>query len=588
MKILFRYLKENTSLIILTLSLATISTVFSLMDPMIYGQIINKVQAHLSDKEVGNIISQILGLLLAVVGVAMVSRISKNFQDYFQNVIMQKVGTKIYTDGIRHTLSLPYQDFEDKRSGETLGILQKVRTDIEKLTQSFTGIVFSAAVGLCFVIGYSVFVNWVIAPFYAITIPVIGFLSYYLSKKIKLIQTRIVKETTGLAGSSTESLRNIELIKALGLTEQEISRLNRITKKILGLELNKVKYLRTLGFIQGTCINLIRTALAFLLLYLVVNHKMQLGSYFSLFMFSFYVFNPLQEIGTFINVYREAEVSLKNFSNLMNSPVELKPTEPLSLGKITQLQFDSVSFQHQSNARKALNNISFEVKSGETIAFAGPSGSGKTTLIKLLVGLYHPLSGYVKYNGTDGKLIDIDKLREQIGLVSQDTQLFSGTLRENLLFVKPNASDNEMKRTLEKAACTSLMQRAAKGLDTIIGEGGIKVSGGEKQRISIARALLRNPNILVFDEATSALDSLTEEEITGTIRDISSNKQHITILIAHRLSTIMHADRIYVLEKGEIIEEGNHELLLQNRGLYAAMWRQQIGESKKESQKFSI
>jgi ATP-binding cassette subfamily B protein len=171
-------------------------------------------------------------------------------------------------------------------------------------------------------------------------------------------------------------------------------------------------------------------------------------------------------------------------------------------------------------------------------------------------------------------------LRNQIGFVTQDTQLFSGSIKENLLFVNPEATDSDLQDVLQKAACQNLLSRAEKGLDTMIGEGGLKLSGGEKQRLSIARALLRKPKLLLFDEATSALDSLTEEEITDTIRDISRQGNQVTILIAHRLSTIMHADRIYVLEKGDVVETGNHEKLLVEKGLYYAMWRQQIGERK--------
>jgi ATP-binding cassette subfamily B protein len=220
------------------------------------------------------------------------------------------------------------------------------------------------------------------------------------------------------------------------------------------------------------------------------------------------------------------------------------------------------------------------VNTGETIAFVGPSGSGKTTLMKLLVGLYRPQQGKILYNGMDENNIDFNDLRNQIGFVTQDTQLFSGTIKENLLFVNPEATDDDLNDVLQKASCQNLLRRAENGLDTMIGEGGLKLSGGEKQRLSIARALLRRPKLLLFDEATSALDSLTEEEITDTIREISLQGQQITILIAHRLSTIMHADRIYVLERGDVVETGNHEKLLAEKGLYYAMWRQQIGERK--------
>jgi ATP-binding cassette, subfamily B, bacterial len=201
--------------------------------------------------------------------------------------------------------------------------------------------------------------------------------------------------------------------------------------------------------------------------------------------------------------------------------------------------------------------------------------------MKLLVGLYRPKEGNINYNGLSENDIRFDDLRNQIGFVTQDTNLFSGTIKENLLFVNPEATETDLGDALTKASCTGLLQRAEKGLDTMIGEGGLKLSGGEKQRISIARALLRKPHLLIFDEATSALDSLTEEEITDTIKEVSSQGEQITILIAHRLSTIMHADRIYVLEKGVVVETGNHQALLEEKGLYYAMWRQQIGERKK-------
>ncbi|MCW8960298.1 MAG: ABC transporter ATP-binding protein/permease, partial [Ignavibacteriaceae bacterium] len=517
-------------------------------------------------------------LLAAAVGVAFVSRIAKNFQDYYVNVITQRLGAQIYTDGIQHSLLLPFYQFEDQRSGTTLGVLQKVRSDTERLISSFINVLFTTLVGVIFVTIYAISVYWLIAPVFFASIPILGFLSSILSRKIKIIQKVIVAETTSLAGSTTESLRNIELVKSLGLGNQEINRLNSTTDKILKLELKKVRYIRTLSFIQGTTVNFIRTTIMFILLYLIFIQQITVGEFFSLFIYSFFLFGPLQSLGDIINIYREAEVSLNNFELLLNKPIESKPEKPVKLGEIRSIGFQNVIFRHQSANKHAINGISFNVKEGETVAFVGPSGSGKTTLVKLLVGLYTPQEGKIFFNNTPGDKIDFDEIRENIGFVTQDTQLFSGSIKENLLFVNPNATDEDCLEVLRKAAATSLLNRAENGLDTMIGEGGIKVSGGEKQRLSIARALLRNPHLLIFDEATSALDSLTEEEISRTIREISLRKDLVTVMIAHRLSTVMHADRIYVLERGNIVESGRHEELIEMKGLYYAMWRQQIGE----------
>jgi ATP-binding cassette subfamily B protein len=584
MKLLYSYLKKYWKLLVLALVLAAINQVFSFLDPYIFRIVIDKYATKFSQYTTSEFFKGVSLLLAAAVGVAFVSRVAKNFQDYYVNVITQQLGAKIYSDGIKHSLELPYSVFEDQRSGQTLSVLQKVRTDVEKLVTSVINILFTSLVGIIFVTVYSISVYWVIAPVFFAAVPILGTISSILSKKIKKLQEVIVAETTSLAGTTTESLRNIELVKSLGLGNQEIERLNSTTDKILELELKKVKYIRTLSFIQGTSVNFIRTSILFMMLYLIFIQAITVGEFFSLFIYSFFIFGPLQSLGDIINVYREAEVSLNNFENILKIPVDSKPVKPVELGHVNTLEFVDVGFKHQSSKNRALDGITFKTEIGETIAFVGPSGAGKTTLVKLLVGLYIPQHGQILYNRINRDQIDFDRLREKIGFVTQDTQLFSGTIRENLLFVNPSATDKECLDVLNKAAAGNLLARADKGLDTVIGEGGVKVSGGEKQRLSIARALLRRPNILVFDEATSALDSLTEEEISETIRNISQRKDLITILIAHRLSTIMHADMIYVLERGHIIESGRHEELVDLKGLYFAMWRQQIGEreDKKE------
>jgi ATP-binding cassette subfamily B protein len=580
MNILLSYLQKHRGIVVLALVLAAINIGFSLLDPMITKNIIDKYVDPV-DKLPHTFDYRLHGSLILVafgVGAAMVSRIAKNFQDYFTNIIVLKTGAQMYSDGLKHSLELPYQVFEDQRSGETLGILQKVRQDCEKFITSFISVLFVSVVGMAFVVVYSLTVSYKVTLVYFVAVPVIGFVSSALSKRIKVIQKSIVGETTALAGSTTESLRNIELVKSLGLAKQEIERLNKTTYKILDLELKKVKFVRSMSFIQGTVVNFVRSCMVVILLMLIFQGTLTTGSYLQFLFYSFFLFNPLQELGNVIQSWREAQVSLGNFEQILNTPVDVKPEKPVLIEKVKTLTFEGVSFKHLTATRNALNTIGFEVKTGETIAFVGPSGSGKTTLVKLLVGLYQPLEGEVSYNHIPSNEIDLDQLREKIGFVTQDTQLFSGSIRENLLFVRPEATDAECLDVLQKAACQTLMARASNGLDTVIGEGGVKVSGGEKQRLSIARALLRRPDILVFDEATSSLDSITEEEITGTIRDVSTLDDHITILIAHRLSTIMHADRIYVLEKGHIIEAGKHVDLLEQKGLYYAMWRQQIGE----------
>ncbi|MEN9331633.1 MAG: hypothetical protein RLZZ94_723 [Bacteroidota bacterium] len=580
MNLLFSYLKVYWKLVLLALVLATVNQVFSLLDPYIFKHVIDDYVTKFDQHDKQSFFRGVGLLLSAAVGVAFVSRIAKNFQDYFVNVITQKVGAKIYADGIMHSLELPYSVFEDQRSGETLGKLQKVKTDVERLISTFINVLFTSIVAIVFVTVYAINVHWIIAPIYFGTIPLLGVLSSFLSRKVKTIQKKIVTETTALAGATTESLRNIELVKSLGLAGQEIKRLNDTTRKILGLELKKVRYIRSLSFIQGTSVNLLRTSIMFVMLYLIFDKQITIGQFFTMFIYSFYIFGPLQELGNIINVYREAEVSLANFEEILAVEKEPKAINPEGLGSIERFEFNHVHFKHPSSTTKAIVDVGFKVEKGETIAFVGPSGSGKTTLVKLLVGLYTPLEGAISYNDKVASNINLDELRSQIGLVTQDTQLFSGTIRENLLFVAPKATDEECLAALNKAALDNLLARADKGLDTIIGEGGVKVSGGERQRLSIARALLRKPSLLIFDEATSALDSLTEEEINSTVRAISKDDHHISVLIAHRLSTVMHADRIYVMEKGSVIEQGKHEDLLQEKGLYYAMWRQQIGERK--------
>ena len=314
-------------------------------------------------------------------------------------------------------------------------------------------------------------------------------------------------------------------------------------------------------------LSILKQSILFILLWLIFRKVLTTGELIAMQFISTSIFGPLQDLGNIILSYREVEASLNNFDQLMNKPVEVRPDNPVEIGDLNRICFDNVVFRHKTAKSNAIDEISFKAQSGETVAFVGPSGSGKSTLVKLLVGLYKPLKGEISFNGHSSAEIRFNEMRRQIGFVTQDTQLFAGTIKENLLFVKPEATDAEITTALNKASCQKLIANSPAGVDSVLGEGGMRLSGGEKQRISIARALIRNPRLLIFDEATSSLDSLTEEDISETIRNFSENRERITILIAHRLSTIMHADVIYVLEKGKIVETGSHEELLLHKGL---------------------
>jgi len=580
MKILWIYLHPHRWLILLALLLAATAQLLTLVDPLIFGKIIDEYAMNPQGKTRSELINGVTFWLIVAVAIALLARLARSFQEYVMRLVVQKFGMQIFNDGLRQTLRLSYQEFEGQRSGETLSTLQKVRTDTERFINSFINILFSSLIGIAFLIWYAITKHWLLIPVFFIGVFILGGLTGLLSRKIKTLQRSINKETNQMSGLITESLRNIELVKSLGLTYPEIKRLRGHTKKIFDLEMKKVKKVRVLSFLQSSALTLLRQSILFILLWLIFRDVLTTGELISMQFISTSIFGPLQDLGNIILSYREAEASIMNFDKLMKRPVEARPVEPVEIGNLESLRFENVVFKHSSATINSIDGISFQVRSGETIAFVGPSGAGKSTLVKLLVGLYVPNEGTVYINNVPAPEIRYNDLRRQIGFVTQDTQLFYGSIRDNLLFVKQDATDEEMLHALHQASCDSILSRSGRGLDTLLGEGGVKLSGGEKQRVAIARALLRHPRLLIFDEASSALDSLTEEKVTETIREISRQRDPITILIAHRLATILHADVIYVLEKGRIVESGNHESLLARKGLYYAMWRQQIGERR--------
>jgi len=578
MRTLWKYLSPLRWWILLALSLAALAQVLELVDPLILGRIIDDYVLNPNNLTESERVQGAIVWLLVAVGIAFIARLGKTLQDYFLTYVVQSSGMQPFNEGLRQMLRLSYQEYEQTSSRETVATLQKVRMDVERFINSTVNVLFSTIISMGFLLWYSVTRHWALIPIFLVGVLVMGGLTGLLSHRIRTTQRAIVMETRSMYGTMTESLRNVELVKSLGLTFPEIRRKRGYTQSIFDLEMEKVRRVRLLSFVQGATINVLKQSILFILLWLIFRNLLSAGELVSLQVIINIIFGPLQQMGSFVLQYREAEASLQLFDELMALPVETRPEDPVDIGLIEKIRFEDVVFRFKDAMENAIDGISFAAELGDTIAFVGPSGSGKSTLVKLLVGLYRPNEGTIYIDEVPANELRFNHVRRQIGIVTQDPQLFSGTIRENLQFVKSDTTDEDMIAALEKASALPILERATDGLDTRLGESGMRVSGGERQRISIARALIRNPRLIIFDEATSALDSLTEQEVTNVIRDISTEDESIVILIAHRLSTIAHADTIYVLEKGRVVETGSHEELLEQLGLYYAMWRQQIGE----------
>jgi ATP-binding cassette subfamily B protein len=574
MRILYSQVRLQWRAFAVTFVIATIARLLILVDPQILRLIVDRYVMKLGTISRDEFYRGVLVLIAASVIVGMLGRLFRTMQEYEIEVISRRVGARLYAKSIAHSLLLPFREYETKRSGEMLQIIQRARIDAESgisgAVRLYLGAVAAAAVTI-----YAFWLHPLLGFMHLIGLPLIGLLMLLVSVPIRKRQRRIAIDTAALTGSVTEAIRNVETLKSLGAETQEIGRLHAVNNAILDLETEKLRLIRRFTFFESVLFHGMRTAFLAVELWLVYNHGITTGEFLSLFLYTSVIFAPLSEAGAAVARYQEARASFDTLDTVLDLPKEERrggeSNEP-----VRSIRFDHVTLSYDSAHDAALRDISVDLSAGSTIAFTGPSGAGKSSLVKLLVALYTPNEGALLVNGRDLREIDLDAYRARIGLVTQETQLFAGTLRANLQFSRPDASDAECLVALEQAAATALLGRGREGLEAIIGEGGLKLSGGERQRIAIARALLRDPDVLVFDEPTSSLDAITERAVTETIRGLATPRR-LTVLVSHRLSTIAHADRIYVLRAGAIEESGTSDELLAKDGLFAQLWREQMG-----------
>jgi len=575
MKLLLRHSLRHWRALAGAFALATVNQLLLFADPQILRMIVDRYVMRISQLPGDVFLRGVLRLVAASVAVLLLSRLARTFQDYRINVIARRVGAQLYAASVAHSLLLPFRIYEDRRSGELLHTMQRARIDAE---QSITSAVrlYLGTLGMVAVIGYAFYVHPLLGVLQIALIATLAAFVLLVSKPIHRHQQRIAAELVSEAGKTTETMRNVEMVKSLGIEEQEIGRLHRLNDQILQLEERKLRLVRIFTFMEGTAMSTARAVMMLTMLWLVYRHAISVGEFLTMF---FYLlgtaFAPLTELGNAVVRYQQARATFGQLDEVMSIPTETTAATAVRLESLESIRFERVSLTYPNGAA-ALRDVSFDLHGGDTVAFVGPSGSGKSTIVKLLVGLYQPSEGRIAINGIDSALVDRDDIRRRTGLVTHDTHLFAGTVRANLHVGVPDASDARCLAAIEQAAATPILERGGQGLETRIGEGGLKLSGGERQRIAIARALLRDPEVLVFDEATSNLDSLTERAVSDTIRDVAASEPtRITLLIAHRLGTVAGADRIHVLDRGRIVDTGTHAELLARGGLYARMWREQ-------------
>lgn len=574
MRLMVRYALKHWRGLVVAFALATVNQLLLLADPQILRLVIDRYVMKLSTLPRDTFIRGVITLISLSVIISLGARIARNLQDYTVNRIARRIGAQLYAASIAHSLLLPFQVHEERRSGELLHTMQRARGDAESGVTSAVRL-YLGGLGMIAVTSYAFYVHPFLGALLMGLIATLAIFTLWISRPIHRHQQRISAETVAQAGAATETIRNVELVKSLGIEVQEIGRMEKVNDQILALEERKLRLVRLFNFIEGSAISVARATMILTMLWLVYRREISVGEFLSMFLYTTSAFAPLVELGNAVVRYQQARASFGQLNEVLSMPTQETGASATRVGALKSIHFHSVSLIYP-NGTAALSAVDFELRAGETVAFVGPSGSGKSTVVKLLIGLYQPSEGTITVNGIDSREVDRDDLRRRAGLVTHDTHLFSGTVGDNLRLADPDASDADCLTAIHQAAASTILERGGKGLETRVGEGGLKLSGGERQRIAIARALLRHPDVLIFDEATSNLDTLTERAVSDTIRDVAvQQRSRITLLIAHRLSTIAHADRIIVLQEGRIVESGTHGELLARGGLYERMCHEQ-------------
>ncbi|MBR9877692.1 ABC transporter ATP-binding protein [bacterium] len=576
---LFNYALEQDTKVRRGIIYSVLNKIFDLAPPVLIGIAIDIVVEG-SDSFIGNLgySDRRQQLIILAVLTFIIWGLESAF-DYIAAVtwrnISQDIEHSLRTDAFNNVLGLDLAFFENKSSGRLMAILNDDVNQLETFLDNGANRLVQTATTVLVIGGTFLYISPLVAVFAFIPIPIIIFGSLRFTNRIAERYTKIRNDIENLNANLSNSITGILTVKSFNREKKESERITLSSNEVKSANYHAIR-------LSAAFIPIIRIAILFgftatLLIggFLALDGEIKVATYSVMLFITQRLLWPLTELGVIFDSYQKAMASFRRIINLKNTT----PTIDNGNEKLTsfnkKIEISNLNFEYVKNF-PVLNDISIDINKGQTTAIVGSTGSGKSTLIKLILRLYDSTSGEIKFDGKNIRDLELDSLRNKIGLVSQDIFLFEGTVFENIAYGNLDAKDEEVWEAAKLSESDKFINLLPNKENTIVGERGQKLSGGQRQRISIARAILKNPEILILDEATSAVDNETEAAIQRSINTLKEGRT--VIAIAHRLSTIRNAEIIYVLEEGKVVESGNHESLLEINGVYSKLWSVQTGE----------
>ncbi|HBI6206916.1 TPA: ABC transporter ATP-binding protein [Listeria monocytogenes] len=569
LKRFFSYYKPYRTLFIIDFGCAVLAAILELAFPVAVNHVIDTL---LPVKDFGLIITAALALLFFYI----LNTFMQYIVTYFGHMLGLNIETDMRRDLFSHLQKQPFGFYDNQKTGKLMSRMTTDLFEIGEVAHHGPEDIFISIMSLfgAFFLMLNINVKLAISTF--ILVPILTVLIVYFNKRMTKVTTGIFKDLGNFNAGVENAISGVRVVQAFANEPHEKGRFRVLNQ---AYRQSKLMFYKVMGLSFSFNYFLMRLISLFALLfgaYFTINGEISYGEFVGFILLTNVFIRPIEKINNVIESYPKGFAGFKRFLEVMDTEPAIQDEKDAKPAKAFRgdIAYNHVSFEY-SDGKNVLNHINLSIKAGETVAFVGPSGAGKTTICNLLPRFYDVSAGEITIDGENIKRFTLPSLRAQIGVVQQDVFLFSGTVRENIAYGKLDASDEEIEHVVKLAHLSKVVEEMPDGLDTIIGERGVKLSGGQKQRLAIARMFLKNPPILILDEATSALDTETEQVIQASLEELAEGRT--TLIIAHRLATIKHADRIIVVNETGIAETGTHnELLAQDNGAYKRLYDAQF------------